>query len=69
MKIDTAFDPAQSAVAIKQLVVQLGEELAPRGNPDYVKIAELVNDIRLHTSDIKNWVYPRLANGDKNDGS
>lgn len=68
MNIDTKFDPAGSAVAIKQLTTQLNEELAPRGDPNYVKIAELINDIRLHTHDIKNWVYIQLTDGAKNDG-
>ena len=65
MKIDTTFDPAHNAVTIKQLAVQLNEALAPRGSPDYARIAELTNDIRLHTSGIKTWAYNNLSNQDK----
>jgi hypothetical protein len=60
MKIDTAFDPASSAVLLKKLATQLNEELAPRGSPDYVRIADIITEMRLHTSEIKTWVYKKL---------
>lgn len=65
MKIDTKFDPAHSAVMIKQLAATLNSELAPRGSPDYKRIAELINDIRLYTGDIKHWVYDKLTGENK----
>jgi hypothetical protein len=60
MKIDATFDPASSAVRIKQMAADLNSALAPRGSPDYVRIAEIVTELRLETSDIKSWVYSKL---------
>lgn len=63
MNIDTTFDPAHNAVLIRQLAKELNEELAPRGSPDYKKIAEIIVNLRVQTSDIRSWVFTRLEGG------
>jgi signal recognition particle subunit SEC65 len=51
------YDPATSVVAIQKLGVELRELIAPAARPDYKRIVEVVNDLRLHTSDVRNWAY------------
>lgn len=51
------YDPANSVVQIQKLGVELRELIAPAARPNYKRIVEVVNDLRLHTSDVRNWAY------------
>jgi hypothetical protein len=54
------YDPSASVVQIQKLAVELRALLAPAFDPDYKRIAEVVNDLRLHTSDVRSWVYQQF---------
>jgi hypothetical protein len=62
------YDPASSVVEIQKLGVELRGLIAHASNPDYKRIAEVINDLRLHTSEVRSWAYQNFTESRHTDG-